>query len=338
MTSTQTVRAARITPGGGIDSFTWGERHVPEPREQEVRIRVRAVSLNYRDLVIASGDYPLSHSHPLLPISDGAGTVDAVGSGVTRVRVGDRVSANFVRDWISGPFGPAQQASSLGGEVDGMLAEYVVLPEHALVKIPETLTFAEAATLPCAAVTSWNALVFHGRIRAGHTLVVQGTGGVSLFALQIARHSGARVIATTGDEAKVAKLRDLGADVVINYRKTPDWGSAVRRHTGGYGADHIIEVGGAGTLEQSLQAVRLGGEISIIGFLAGTAANLNLVPVILNHVRLNGIFVGSREMFEQLLRTPIRPVIDRSFSFDEALDAYRYLSSGKHFGKVVMEN
>lgn len=338
MTSTQTTRAAQITPGGGIESLAWGRRPLPDPGAHEVRIRVRAVSLNYRDLVIASGHYPLTHSRPLLPVSDGAGTVDAVGPGVTRARIGDRVSANFVRDWVSGAFGPAQQASSLGGEVDGMLADYVVLPEHAVVPIPESLTFSEAAALPCAGVTAWNALMFHGRVQAGHTVVVQGTGGVSLFALQIAKQSGARVFATTSDDAKAAKLYALGADLVINYRSTPDWATAVRVHTDGRGADHIVDVGGAGTFEQSVRAVRLGGEISVIGFLAGTAANLDLVPVILNHVRLNGIFVGSREMFEELLRTPNRPVIDRAFSFDEALEAYRYLRSGKHFGKVVMEN
>jgi len=338
MTSTQTSKAAQITPGGGIESLAWGKRPLSDPGEHEVRIRVRAVSLNYRDLAIASGHYPLTHSRPLLPVSDGAGTVDAVGSGVTRVRIGDRVSANFVRDWVSGTFGPAQQASSLGGEVDGMLADYVVLPEHALVPIPESLSFPEAAALPCAGVTAWNALIFHGRVQAGHTVVVQGTGGVSLFALQIAKYSGARVFATTSDDAKAAKLQALGADHVINYRTTPDWGTALRSHSGGRGADHIVEVGGAGTFEQSLRAVRLGGEISVIGFLAGTAANLNLVPVILNHVRLNGIFVGSREMFEELLRIPVRPVIDRTFAFAEALEAYRYLQSGKHFGKVVLEN
>lgn len=338
MTSTQTTKAAQITPGGGIESIVWRNRPLPDPAAHEVRIRVHAVSLNYRDLAIASGHYPLTHSRPLLPVSDGAGTVDAVGSAVTRVRVGDRVTANFVRDWVSGTFGPAQQASSLGGEVDGMLADYVVLPEHALLPIPESLSFSEAAAMPCAGVTAWNALIFHGRVQAGHTVVVQGTGGVSLFALQIAKHSGARVFATTGDDAKAAKLKALGADVVINYRTTPDWGSAVRKQANGSGADHIVEVGGAGTLEQSLRAVRLGGEISVIGFLAGAAANLNLVPVILNHVRLNGIFVGSREMFEQFLRTPIRPVIDRTFPFDEALEAYRYLRSGKHLGKVVLEN
>ncbi len=338
MNSTQTTKAAHITPGGGIESLGWGQRRVPDPGEHEVGIRVRAVSLNYRDLVIASGHYPLTHSHPLVPVSDGAGIVDAVGAGVTRVRAGDRVSANFVRDWVSGPFGPAQQASSLGGEVDGMLADYVVLPEHALVPIPESLSFAEAAALPCAGVTAWNALIFHGRVRAGHTVVVQGTGGVSLFALQIAKNAGARVFATTSNDTKAAKLGTLGADLVINYRTTRDWGSVVRAHTNGHGADHIVEVGGAGTFEESLRAVRLGGEISVIGFLAGTAANLSLVPVILNHVRLNGIFVGSREMYEELLRTPIRPVIDQTFAFGEASEAYRYLQSGKHAGKVILEN
>ena len=338
MNSTQTTKAAHITPGGGIESLAWGQRRVSDPGEHEVRIRVRAVSLNYRDLVIASGHYPLTHAHAVVPVSDGAGTVEAVGAGVMRVRPGDRVSANFVRDWVSGPFGPAQQASSLGGEVDGMLAEAVVLPEHALVPIPESLSFAEAAALPCAGVTAWNALIFHGRVHAGHTVVVQGTGGVSLFALQIAKHSGARVFATTSDDGKAAKLRALGADHVINYRTTPNWGSVVREQTNGFGADHIVEVGGAGTFEESLRAVRLGGEISVIGFLSGTEANLNLVPVILNHVRLNGIFVGSREMFEELLRTPIRPVIDRTFAFSEASEAYRYLQSGRHTGKVILEN
>ncbi len=330
-------KTAAITPGAGIESLAWIARPIPEPGPGEVRIRIQAVSLNYRDLLIAWNVYPLQRKGPLLPVSDGAGTVEATGPGVTSFRTGDRVTANFMRDWVSGPLRAPEKASSLGGEVDGMLAEYVVLPEHALLRIPDSLSFAEAATLPCAAVTAWNALAVTATLKPGDTVLVQGSGGVSVFALQIARQFGARVIATSSSDAKLERLRDLGAEFGINYKTTPNWADAVLDYTGGHGVDHVVEVGGSGTFQQSLRAARIGGTVSVIGILTGIQSEINLVPILFNQLRVNGVFVGSRQMFEDLLRAAPRPVIDRTFAFDDAQTAYRYLESGQHFGKVVLE-
>jgi NADPH:quinone reductase-like Zn-dependent oxidoreductase len=329
----------RTEYGGGRLALV--DRPKPSAGTGEVVIRVRATSLNYRDLLTVRSGIGPSTKPGLIPLSDGAGEVAEVGAGVTRVRAGDRVAAIFTPAWISGRARPGTADSSLGaGRTDGMLREYAVLPESALVHIPEHLSFEEAATLPCAAVTAWNALVQVGHVAAGDVVVVQGTGGVSIFGLQFARLSGARVIATTGSEAKIQWLKELGASDVINYKATPEWDKRVLELSGGEGADHILDVGGAGTLVRSLQAVRIGGFITVIGLLTGMSGEINPLGILFKAAQVVGIRVGSREMFEDMNRaisaSRMRPVIDRVFQFDEAQAALDYLASGKHFGKICI--
>jgi NADPH:quinone reductase-like Zn-dependent oxidoreductase len=304
-----------------------------------VRVRLRAASLNFRDLMMSKGIYNPKLKLPLIPLSDGAGEVAAVGEGVSRFRVGDRVVSAFMPGWVDGPPTEAKTRSALGGEVDGVLAEEYVLPETGLLPIPAHLSFEEAATLPCAALTAWNALVETGGIRPGDSVLVQGTGGVSIFALQFARLAGARVIATSSSDAKLARVRDMGASDGINYKTTPGWDKRVRELTGGQGIDLIVEVGGAGTLPLSTRAIKLGGYIALIGVLTG-AGEFNPIPLLMKNIRLQGIFVGSVSMFESMLKaievSQLRPVIDRVFPFDQAIEALKYLESGAHFGKVVI--
>jgi NADPH:quinone reductase-like Zn-dependent oxidoreductase len=317
------------------------ERPDPEPAPGHVVVRVRAVSLNYRDLLILRGTYGVASAARVVPISDGAGEVIAVGRGVTRFAVGDRVAGIFMQSWIEGPLRESHWASALGGARDGVLAEKIVLHEDGLVPVPAHLSFAQAATLPCAAVTAWNALFETHHVAPGETVLVQGTGGVSLFALQLARAAGAQVIVTSSSDAKLDRARSLGAWATINYRKTPEWGEEARRLTGGRGVDHVVEVGGAGTLDQSLQAVRVGGSVTMIGVLTGGGGNVKTAALLLKNLHLDGIYVGSRAMFESLNRAlaahQLAPVIDKTFPFDDAAAAYRHLESGAHFGKVVIE-
>lgn len=312
----------------------------PEAQSGQVVVRVRAASLNYRDLMIAHGWHGRRVTLPRVPLSDGAGEVVAVGPGVARWRVGDRVVANFYQTWISGELRADKLLAALGGPIDGVLSEYVAFFENALVRIPDFLTYEEAATLPCAALTAWNALVEQGRLKAGDTVVVQGTGGVSMFALQIANLFGARVVATTRSPSKALKLKQIGADAVIDTTATPDWEKVVVHLTNGEGADHVVDVGGAATFERSLKAVRTGGRISLIGWLSGSESVVNSFPVALKGITVQGVDVGSVEMFEALMRAVARnrlqPVIDRVFLFGESPAAYEYLESGKHFGKVVV--
>jgi len=333
------MKAYEIT-ATGIDGLKVAERPMPKPGHGEVLVRVRATSLNYRDLATAKGMAPRGIKLPRIPLSDGAGDVAEIGPGVTRVKPGDRVAAIFMQTWIAGPPRDAYGRSALGGAIDGMLAEYVVLHENGLVHIPDYMNYAEAASLPCAAVTSWNALATgEGRLRSGQTVLVMGTGGVSIFALQFARIHGARVIATSSSDAKLKRLAAMGASDLINYKTTPTWDKRVLELTGGEGVDHVVEIGGAGTLAKSLSAVRTGGQVSLIGILGG-AGEVNPMPVLFKSVCLKGIFVGSREMFEDMNRAmavnDVHPVIDRTFSFEETREAYRYLESGAHFGKVCM--
>jgi NADPH:quinone reductase-like Zn-dependent oxidoreductase len=304
-----------------------------------VRVRVRATSLNFRDLMVSKGVYNPKLKLPLIPLSDGAGEVTALGEGASRFRVGDRVVAAFMPGWSDGPPTEEKTRSALGADVQGMLAEEVVLPEAGLLPVPSHLSFEEAATLPCAAVTAWNALVETGGIRPGDSVLVQGTGGVSIFALQFARQAGARVIATSSSEAKLARVREMGAAELINYKTTPAWDKRVRELTSGQGVDMIVEVGGAGTLPLSTRAVKLGGYIALIGVLTG-AGDFNPIPLLMKNIRLQGIFVGSAQMFASMLRaievSQLRPVVDRVFPFDQAVPALKYLESGAHFGKVVI--
>jgi NADPH:quinone reductase-like Zn-dependent oxidoreductase len=334
------VRAVEIRGGFGLDNLALAERPDPSPGPGQVVVRMRAASLNYRDLLTVQGKYNPKQSLPLVPCSDGAGEVVAVGEGVTRVKPGDRVCGIFAQRWIAGEPTREKARSTLGGPLDGTLAELVVLDGEGVVRIPGHLSDEEAACLPCAAVTAWSALVTDGGVAAGETVLVQGTGGVSLFALQFAKILGARVIATSSSEEKLARVRELGADDVLNYRETPDWGVKAKELTGGIGVDNVVEVGGAGTLQQSLRAVRFGGTISLIGNLAGTTTEVMLTQIFMARVRVNGLFVGHREGFEAMNRAiahhRLRPVIDRVFPLESARAAFEHMAAGGHFGKIVV--
>jgi NADPH:quinone reductase-like Zn-dependent oxidoreductase len=335
------MRVVEIAGGFGLDHITLTNRPEPVPGPGQVRIRVRAASLNFRDLLIAKGLYNPRMPLPRVLCSDGAGEVEAVGPGVSRVRPGDRVCGIFMQDWLAGEITDAAARSALGGDLDGMLAEQVVLPEAGVVPVPPHLSFEEAATLPCAALTAWHGLfVGDDPVKPGDVVLVQGTGGVSLFALQFARLAGARVIATSSSDVKLTKAAQLGASDGINYKTTPDWDRKARDLTGGTGVDAVVEVGGAGTLERSLKAVRYGGRVALIGVLSGVGGNVSVLPALMRGVRVRGIYVGSRAMFATMNRAValhgLRPVIDRSFPMAQARDALAYLESGAHFGKVVI--
>ena len=321
----------------------WQQKELrdPEVGPGEVLIRVRATSLNYRDLMVAKNDYGSPATEELIPLSDGAGEVVAVGQGVSKWKVGDRVAGSFFRDWKSGWLRAEYQAAALGGSASGMLAQYVVLPAHGVVRIPEHLSFEEAATLPCAGLTAWNALMESGpRLVPGSSILTLGTGGVSIFALQFAKAAGLEVFSTTSNEEKGKRLLSLGARKVVNYRTHPDWEKEILSLTGNQGVDHVIEVGGAGTLPKSMTAVRYGGTISLIGVLTGTAAEVNPLPLLGKSARLQGIYVGSVAMFElmnvMIEKLKIRPVIDHVFSFSEASAALKSLEAAGHFGKIVI--
>lgn len=325
----------------GIDSLVQVERPEPKPGVRQVVVKVSAVSLNYRDLMLAKGTYNPRLKLPIIPLSDGAGEIVAVGEGVATVKVGERVAGTFFQNWVDGEISEVKARSALGaGERTGMLAEYVALDDVGVIRFPDYLTYEEAATLPCAALTAWNSLIVESKLKAGETVLIQGTGGVSIFALQFAKASGARVIATSSSDEKLARVTAMGASDGINYKTTEDWDKAVRALTGGVGVDHIVEVGGAGTLEKSLRAARIGGTIGLIGVLA-SGPGVNPLPILMKAVRVQGVFVGSREMFAAMNRAlevhQIHPVIDRVFGFDEAQAALKHLESGAHFGKVVIK-
>ncbi len=324
----------------GIDSLTVAERQVPEPNEKEVLVRLHAVSLNYRDLLMITGRYNPKLKLPLVPCSDGAGEVVKTGSKVTKWKVGDRVMPTFMQGWIDGEIEYRKARTALGGDLDGCLREYGTFSEEGLVKIPEHLSYEEAATLPCAALTAYNALFVSGNLQAGETVLLQGTGGVSIFALQFAKLAGATIIITSSSNEKLKFAKELGADFLINYREIPNWDEKVLEITEKRGVDHVVEVGGAGTLQKSLRSVRMGGHISVIGVLAGKG-EFDPVLILMKAVRLQGIFVGSRQMFEQMNelieKHRLRPVINKVFKFSEAKEALRTMESGTHFGKIVVK-
>lgn len=333
------MKAWELQERFGLDRLRLVEREEPTPGPGQVRIRPRAWSLNYRDFLVVTGAYNPRQPLPVVPLSDAVGVVDAVGEGVTRVQVGDRVAPIFATRWTAGIPGKEELASALGAAVDGTAQEALVLDAEGVVKIPAYLSDAEAASLPCAAVTAWSALFELGSLAPGQTVLVQGSGGVSVFALLFAQLAGARVIATSSSDAKLERLWALGAWQTIHYKNDPEWGKTARRMSGG--VDHVIDVGGSGTIEQSLVAVRPGGTISLIGVLEGGGGPGPLTRALMNLVRLQGVFVGPREAFERMLRAmeaaELRPVLDRSFAFDELPAALSYLKSGAHFGKVVLE-
>ena len=335
------MKVYQLESGTGIDALSLVEKPKPEPAYGQVLIRVHATALNYRDLVVAQGGYGPAVKYPLIPMSDGAGEVVALGKGVTRVKVGDRVAGIFFQNWIDGTLTKEKMKSDLGGSINGMLAEYVVLHENGLVILPEHLNYAEGATLPCAAVTAWHALVTKGNITAGERVLLLGTGGVSIFALQFVKLHGAGVIITSSSDEKLQRAQELGADEIINYKNTPDWEKEVYKLTQRHGVDRVIEVGGAGTLAKSMQAVRVAGTISLIGVLTGVQGEVNPLAAVMKSLNIQGIYVGSRDMFESMNQAislhKIKPVINRIFLFDEAKQAYSYLQSGAHFGKVVIK-
>jgi NADPH:quinone reductase-like Zn-dependent oxidoreductase len=325
----------------GIDGLTLVDKPEPTPGAQQVVVKVRAVSLNYRDLMVTKGTYNPRLKLPMIPFSDAAGEVIAVGDGVKRFQAGDRVAGTFFQNWTSGEPTEAKARTAKGaGDAPGMLAEYVLLEETGAIHLPEHLSYEEGATLPCAGLTAWNAVVDKGKTKAGDTVLVQGTGGVSIFAAQFAQMHGARVIATSSSDEKLARLAAMGVTDGINYKVNPDWDKAAKELNGGAGIDHIVEVGGAGTIERSLKAVRIAGMISVIGALAA-GSGINPVLVLMKSVRLQGIFVGHREMFEAMNRAitlhKMTPVVDRVFAFDEAREALRLMESGGHFGKIVIK-
>jgi|SRR6187402_895046 len=334
-------QALRLSGAFGIENLTFDAVSVAEPGPGEVLVRLRAVSLNYRDLMIAAGSYNPRIEKPRILGSDGAGEVVSVGAGVTAYRAGDRVVAGFMPAWIDGPATLAGRLSAMGDGTDGVLATYRVFPAEALVAIPEAMSYEEACTFPCAGVTAWHALVSTGRVGETDTVLALGTGGVSIFALQIAKMRGARVLLTSSSDEKLEAARQLGADEGINYRTTPEWDKEVRRLTAKAGATHVIEVGGAGTLGLSIKSSQVGGQISLIGVLAGAAEPVNVVPILMNTLRVQGIHVGSVQMLREVLSAfadaNVKPVIDRVFPFEQTKEALNYLATGAHLGKVVVK-
>jgi NADPH:quinone reductase-like Zn-dependent oxidoreductase len=333
------MRALVLDGDAGIDNLSVTERPAVEPGAGQVAVTMKAASLNYRDL--ATVESPMIKARlPLVPLSDGCGIVSAIGSGVTRVAVGDRVAPLFFQGWLGGePTGPAL-ATALGGALDGVARDQVVLSENGVSKVPAALSDEEAACLPCAALTAWRALMVEGDLKPGDVVLAQGTGGVSIFALQFAKAAGATVIITSSSDEKLERARALGADHTINYKTDPEWAKAARKLTGGRGVDQVVEVGGAGTFQQSIQAIRIGGRIAVIGVLTGAVQDLNVAAMFGANARIHGITVGSREQFEAMCRAieanAIRPVVDKRFPLEDARSAFRAMKAGEHFGKIVL--
>jgi NADPH:quinone reductase-like Zn-dependent oxidoreductase len=336
------VRALAMCDEFGIDHLRFVERSDAEIGPAQIRIQPLAVSLNYRDLLMVRGLYNPRQPLPLIPCSDAVATVIEVGTAVTSVVPGARVCPVFCPGWLDGEVSRVKLRSTLGGPLDGTLATSMVLHHSEVVEVPDYLSDAQASALPCAALTAYHALFGEGRpLEAGQTVLVQGTGGVSVFAMQFALAIGAKVIATSKSEEKLARLQSLGVEMAINYREEPSWGRLVAKFANAaQGVDHVVEVGGAGTLEESISAVRYGGTISLIGVLAGTSRPLNILPILMRNIRLQGIFVGSRKLFEEMVvfleQHQVAPIVDRVFDFDDAVEAFRYLGRGEHFGKVCV--
>ena len=338
--SENTAQALRVVGETAIDALAFEQVPVAAPTAGQVLVRIHAVSLNYRDLLVSTGRYGPNLPKPLTICSDGAGEVVAVGEGVTAFRPGDRVAGAFFQDWQSGQYERSYAASALGGAVDGCLTTLRLFSEHGLVAIPEHLSFAEAATLPCAAVTAWHSLVPTANLQPGQTVLLLGTGGVSIFGLQFAKMLGARAIITSSSDEKLERARSLGADETINYRTHPNWEAEVLRLTDRRGVNVVLESGGAGTLQRSIKSTRFGGQVSLFGVLTGTSETINVGALLNGNLRLQGIYVGSvamfREMNAAISRSLLKPVIDRAFPFLEARAALHHLQSAQHFGKLVI--
>jgi NADPH:quinone reductase-like Zn-dependent oxidoreductase len=328
-------------PGAGIDTLAVVDRPTPKPLYRQVLVKIAACSLNYRDLGIVRGSYRMPARDNLIPLSDGAGEVVELGPGVMRVKVGDKVAGSFFQRWPAGEMNAeATAVSALGGAIDGMLAEYAVLEEEGVVKIPLHLSVEEGATLPCAAVTAWSAIMHHAKLVAGNTVLLEGTGGVSVSGLQLAHAMGITPVITSSSDEKLKRAKALGAACCINYKTTPEWDKAAREFTGGHGVDHVLEVGGKDTLTRAFGAIRIGGKISIIGSVSGGATELNPALIFSKRANVQGIYVGSTEMFEAMNALisvhKIRPVVDRVFGFDEVKAAFNHMAAGAHFGKIVV--
>lgn len=337
-------RAVRTagTPGTSIDdALVFDEVDVPEPGAGQVLVAIKAVSLNFRDLAVITGRYPRNPAQPVIVASDGCGEVVATGEGVRDFRTGDRVAGSFFQNWIAGPFAREYGASALGGAIDGVLTQFRVFDQQGLLRIPEHLSFEEGATLPCAGLTAWNALAPTAHVQAGDTVLLLGTGGVSIFGLQFAKLHGARVIITSSSDRKLARAKSLGADETINYKTTPEWDKEVLRLTGGKGVDIVLEVGGGETFPRSMNSVRASGQIAVIGVLSGVMGTVPVGLIGLQTLSVRGIYVGSVAMFEDMNRAiganRLRPVIDRVFPFEQSTDALRFMQSGQHFGKIVIK-
>ncbi|MFF2480459.1 NAD(P)-dependent alcohol dehydrogenase [Paenibacillus sp. NPDC058071] len=336
------MKAYVLQGGFGLDHIVEIDRPIPTPARGEVLIQMKAVSLNSRDIGVIDGFYNPELNEPLIPVSDGVGEIVSLGEGASKFSIGERVSPIFTQSWKSGEATQENWISTLGYPLQGLLAEYVVLPEEGLVRVPQHLTDTEASTLPCAGVTAWHAIVEEGQVKAGDTVVVQGTGGVSLFALQFAKLQGAKVIVTSSSDDKLLRAKALGADHGINYKKTAEWDKAVLDYTQGKGADHIVDVGGGTTLNRSVSALKVGGQISIIGILTGAAVgDLAIVPAILRRAKLQAINVGSRTMFENMnaaiVHHRLRPVVDSEYPFDQAVNAFSHFANGSYFGKIAVK-
>lgn len=336
------MRALSVEAPWGLDEIKVVDAPDPSPGPGEVLVRMRAVSLNYRDLLMVQGIYAraAAGAGPVTPFSDGCGVVEAVGLGVTRFAAGDRVATMFFQGWISGPPTLAKLSTSLGSPIPGAGREFAVFSQEGLSKVPDFLTDQQVATLPCAALTAWRALFVDARLEPGDLVVLQGTGGVSVFGLQFAHAAGYRTLITSSSDEKLERAKALGADHLVNYRKAPEWSQAVREVSGA-GADLIIEVGGGGTIEQSLKAIRIGGHIAIVGVVAGLGTGMNPAVLIGNSAKLQGLSVGSRDMFEAMCRAidlhRIHPVVDKVFPWTEVGAAFKAMQGGEHFGKIVLE-
>jgi len=334
------MRAWEIVSGGGIATLALNDRPMPDPGPGEVLVKIHASSINYRDLATIEDPVSRKLAFPTIPNSDGAGEIVGLGAGVDHVAVGDRVASCFFQDWQAGPISPTAMGSALGGARSGVLAEYVVLDARGIISIPDHMSYAQASTLPCAALTAWHALTLPRQVSPGETVLLLGTGGVSVFAQQFCKFMGARTIVTSSSDAKLEKMRALGAGATINYRDTPDWEAKALELTDGIGVDRVVEVGGPGTLQKSITAVRVGGIIGLIGILTGAAGTISPTDIMRKSVTLRGIYVGSRQMFAEMNRAiaehEIAPVIDQEFAFQDARDAYHAMRSAGHFGKLVI--
>lgn len=337
------MRALEVTQPWGAEQIRVVERDDPTPGHGQVLVRMKAVSLNYRDLLMINGMYSRGSGQAgtITPFSDGCGVVEAVGSGVTRVAVGDRIATLFFQAWQSGRPTLEKLSSSLGFPIPGAGSELQLFSQEGVAKVPAYLTDQQVATLPCAALTAWRGLFEDARLEPGDTVVLQGTGGVSIFGLQFAHAAGYRTLITSSSDEKLARAKAMGADHLHNYKTDPEWAKAVRAATGGVGADFIMEVGGAGTIHQSLKAIRINGHIAIIGVVAGAGEGVNPGSLVANSARLQGVTVGSREMFEAMCRAlelhRIQPMVDKVFPFTEAGAAFAAMAAGEHFGKIVLQ-